>query len=376
MTGRVFIFDDDADLGEELCASLIDEGFDARSAATTTAILAALDQDIGVIVLDLSMPLDGFDLVDELNARGKAPEIVISSGQDQRILRAAVRHAEQSGLRVAGVLAKPYSPRDLIAILRGCNEQAPTGDPAVPPDELESLANVLAEVSVVFQPKVRLNAAGTVAGYEALLRWRPGRSPERLFERDVPAIVQRELTASVIRAAGVFYTGLLAQDRPVPISVNITPALLCDSEFTAALPAASRAAGLPSESLVIELTEHASLIDFSSVASAASRLVMRGFHLAMDDFGRGSTSLERIIDLPVSELKIDKEIFWSCASGDLPAAILRETIAYCHDRSISVTVEGIETDAHAEFARSLGAELGQGFLWGRPASADLLLSVT
>lgn len=373
MIGRVFIIDDDADLGDELCGALVGAGFDAHCAATSSAIFAALETDIDVIVLDLSMPLDGFDLVDELALRAKSPHIIISSGQDQRIVRAAVRHAEQAGLAIGGVLAKPYFPSELIRLLNALGEAADGAILPNVPATTDDLSDVLAETHVVFQAKVGLGPALAVEGYEALLRWRPGRSPERLFEPDVPLSVQRALTESVIREAGRFYRLLYVRSKAVDISVNLTPALLCDPAFIAALPGLAHEASLPPEALVLELTEHASLIDFAVVASAASRLAMRGFRLAIDDFGRGSTSLERIMGLPVAELKIDKEIFWSCASGELPAAILRETISYCRSHAIKATVEGIETQAHVEFARDLGADAGQGYLWGKPRNPEDLL---
>lgn len=370
MPARVLIVDDDADLGEELVMALEGAGVDADSAATPDDILTRLLPGVEVIVLDLSMPLDGFDLVDELGRRGLSPAIIISSAQDQRIVKAAIRHAEQAGLVIAGALAKPYAPSELVALLRDAQATSPQHAAAAAPLDLDRATR---EITVVLQGKRRLSAPDELVAYEALLRWTPGFNPERLFEMSVPLAAQREITERVIALCGAAHAALAAQGRAVPIAVNLTPELLCDQDLSSRLPALAQAAGFTPGGLALELTEHTSLNDFNAVASAASRLAMRGFKLAIDDFGRGSTSFERLLGLPLAELKIDKEIFWSCLSGDLPAAMLRETIAFCHAHDIAVTVEGIETESHLAAARDLGADYGQGYLWGRPlAPGDVI----
>ena len=371
MTGRVLIVDDDADLGEELVGALDASGVDAIAASTPDHILAQLGPEISTVILDLSMPLDGFDFVDELARRGLSPAIIISSAQDARIVKAAVRHAEQAGLTIAGALAKPYAPSELVALLK--TVQTAEAVPAAPIPPLD-VARAASEVTIALQDKRALASPNEIVGYEALLRWTPGFNPERLFEAAVPIEIQRLVTERVIRLSGSAFAALRDHGRAAPIAVNLTPELLCDAELSGRLPALAREAGFGSGDLSLELTEHASLNDFTAVASAASRLAMRGFRLAIDDFGRGSTSFERLLGLPLSELKIDKEIFWSCLSGELPAAILRETIGFCHAHDIRVTVEGIETDAHLAAARDLGADYGQGYLWGRPVTTTEILA--
>jgi len=371
MPGRVLIVDDDADLGEELVFALETAGVDAVAASTPDDILARLRASVDIIVLDLSMPLDGFDLVDELGRRGLSPAIIISSAQDQRIVKAAMRHAEQAGLTIAGALAKPYAPSELVTLLKAAR---PGESHAAAAAEPLDLVRAVAEVGAAFQDKRRLAAPDEIVGYEALLRWTPGFNPERLFDATVPMDVQRTLTERIIAQCGAAYAALAGQGRAAPIAVNLTPELLCDHDLSSRLPALARDSGFAPGALALELTEHASLNDFNAVASAASRLAMRGFSLAIDDFGRGSTSFERLLGLPLAELKIDREIFWSCLSGELPAAMLRETIAFCHAHDIKVTVEGIETEAHLIAARDLGADFGQGYFWGRPRPVAELIA--
>ncbi|MCA3255917.1 MAG: EAL domain-containing protein [Alphaproteobacteria bacterium] len=371
MPARVLIVDDDADLGEELVMALEAAGVDADSAATPDDILTRLRPNVEVIVLDLSMPLDGFDLVDELGRRGLSPAIIISSAQDPRIVKAAVRHAEQAGLTITGALAKPYAPSELVALLKDAKAKAPAAAAADAPLDVERAAR---EITVALQSKRRLSAPDEIVAYEALLRWTPGFNPERLFEASVPLDAQRAITERIIALCGAAYATLAAAGRARDIAVNLTPELLCDHDLSSRLPALARDSGFAPGALSLELTEHASLNDFTAVASAASRLAMRGFKLAIDDFGRGSTSFERLLGLPLAELKIDKEIFWSCLSGELPAAMLRETIAFCHAHDIAVTVEGIESESHLAAARDLGADYGQGYLWGRPAAPGDLIA--
>jgi EAL domain-containing protein (putative c-di-GMP-specific phosphodiesterase class I) len=142
--------------------------------------------------------------------------------------------------------------------------------------------------------------------------------------------------------------------------------MVCSDRFQGIVAKALARWSLPPTSLTIELTEHSSDASFADLAAAASRLAMLGIGVAIDDFGRGTTSYEKLMELPLSELKIDKEIFWNVVSGSLSAALIEEVIRFGHANGIESTIEGIETAAQLAIAHGMGADHGQGYFWDKP----------
>jgi EAL domain-containing protein (putative c-di-GMP-specific phosphodiesterase class I) len=98
-----------------------------------------------------------------------------------------------------------------------------------------------------------------------------------------------------------------------------------------------------------------------------------GIPVSLDDFGKGATNFDRISDLPVSEVKIDRKIFQKCLKGEFPASLLKEIIDYCRSRMIGTVIEGIETVDDLVLAKSLGADCGQGFYWGKPVPLETIV---
>lgn len=98
-------------------------------------------------------------------------------------------------------------------------------------------------------------------------------------------------------------------------------------------------------------------------------MALRDLRIVVDDFGRGTTSFERLLDLPLTELKVDKATFWQCMDGSLPFGMLEGVTHYCAQRQIISTIEGIESLDHYSFANGVGAQHGQGYFWDRPVMA-------
>jgi EAL domain-containing protein (putative c-di-GMP-specific phosphodiesterase class I) len=106
----------------------------------------------------------------------------------------------------------------------------------------------------------------------------------------------------------------------------------------------------------------------------ACRYALAGFPVLLDDFGVGTASLDHLLRLPLSEVKIDRKVFRSLVHDG--RGLLYEIAAFCRANGIISTIEGIETDEDMKVAREAGADYGQGFLWSRPSPiADLLVDM-
>ncbi len=373
----ILIVDDDEAFCREVVRALGKRGVVANWTTSPSALFAGLCGTPDIVLLDLGMPqTDGFEVIEALSKIKAKPHIIVASGHSGRIIKAATSSAAHLGIPVLGALEKPYSILELISLLdRFCATDSQAGpDDATFVRKLVENGSLLDVTRVAFQAKYRLEDQ-VVVGHEALLRLDVERpiSPELVFSDLVDLKVQMQLTEAVLRQTMQFASTLLAAGRSEAVSVNCSPALLCAPEFMPMLSDVLDDFAIPPQLLILELTEHQSLESLDAIAIAASRLALRGCGVAIDDFGRGTTSFERLLQLPISEVKIDRQIFLNCVEQSLSRPMLIEVIRFCRSHDIQCIVEGIETEQHRQLACDLGADFGQGFLWGKPKVPDYVL---
>lgn len=371
----ILVIDDDEGICAEMISALDSLGFKCSGRAELDPQLPIDQIGAEIIVLDLGMPnKDGFQVIEALARAEQPPQLIVASGCEDRIIRAAVRSAQAAGLDVLGSLSKPYSIASLVALVESDHVRL-----AKVIDHHAELLHALAQdgglernLRTAFQSKRRLSS-GEITGYEALLRLSvqgQAINPELIFAPSADLPLQLQITHAVVNDAARFAAMLAERGSPVPVAVNCTPPILCAPEFLGMITDALERWRLPPAMLMVEITEHETVHSFEAMTAAASRLALRHIGIAIDDYGRGTTSLERLFDLPVSEVKIDKEIFWRCIDGSAPLSLLREVTSYCRDHGMISTIEGVETRSHLKHALAVGADYGQGFLWDCPTVPD------
>ncbi|GAA3957623.1 GGDEF domain-containing response regulator [Allohahella marinimesophila] len=156
------------------------------------------------------------------------------------------------------------------------------------------------------------------------------------------------------------------------VAVNISPRQLKVANFLDDLERRLELSEIDPKRLELELTE-ANFIDTGGESIALLNAITQlGLHIAIDDFGTGYSSLRYLKHLPVQQLKIDKSFV--CGAGNQVAdpVIVRAIITMAHSLGLEVVAEGVETVEQFEFLRALGCDYGQGFLIGRPMSAEAL----
>ena len=245
---------------------------------------------------------------------------------------------------------------------------APEPAPAAGPAILDAIR--AGELDVVFQPM--MNRAGQFAGKaEALARWtRP--SGEAVSPADfVPRLEAdgsvRHLTDFVLDRALT-----LALTRPgLKISVNASALEFQEADFADRIAAALARSGCPGERLEIEVTETA-ILDIPAARPTLERLATLGVGVALDDFGSGYTSLHALRELRFTTLKIDRSFVERCLDDTPSAAIIHAVIAVGRSLGMQVVCEGVETEAQAQFVRTAGVHMIQGFVYSRPVAFDAL----
>lgn len=228
---------------------------------------------------------------------------------------------------------------------------------------------------VVYQPQVDLQSSKLI-GVEALLRWRHPElgnvSPVEFIPIAEESGLIEPLGAFVLREACQTVQGW---DLPLRLAVNVSPIQVERGSVIEAVETALASSGLSPSQLDLELVESLFLGQAEQVEASISRLRSLGCGLALDDFGSGYSSLGYIPRFPFSKIKIDRSFVERVAVDKGSVAIVRSVVELARGFDITVIAEGIETRAQEEVLRRLGCHIGQGYLYGRPMSAEDLLAL-
>jgi diguanylate cyclase (GGDEF)-like protein len=227
------------------------------------------------------------------------------------------------------------------------------------------------ELVLHYQPKVRIDD-GRVIGVEALLRWdRPDLglvSPEDFLPQAEHAGLMPEITTRVLTLALDQARAWHAAGLPLQVAVNVTTRDLADGRLPQRLVEELAARSLPRSAIRLEVTEDTLMTHGSRTLDTIGALDEVGIALSLDDFGTGHSSLARLKELPVTELKIDRHFIGQMATDDV--AIVRSIVSLARALEIPTVGEGVETPAQLEILRRLGCVSAQGYLIAAPAPAD------
>lgn len=229
------------------------------------------------------------------------------------------------------------------------------------------------EFSVFYQPKVSLDGKVNLTGAEALVRWikdgtviSPGKFIP-LFEKN-RFIVKLDYyimdqVCQKIKQWESYYPHLL-------ISVNMSRVHLRDPQFVEKLNDICLSHGVSTSSIEIEITESAAYESLDVLTAVFKQLKDYGFHISIDDFGSGYSSLNMLKDLPADVLKIDRAFLAESNSNKRANDILGYVIRMAGSLGMHTICEGIETDEQAKLLGGLGCEMAQGFYFAKPMPSD------
>jgi PAS domain S-box-containing protein len=229
------------------------------------------------------------------------------------------------------------------------------------------------------QPIVDLRTGRTTA-VEALLRWD---HPERGLvgpDEFLPVVeasglvlpVGRQVRQRALDALGQIRS-LGSTNADMALSVNISPIELARPQLAAEVLDDLADRNLPPSSLVVEVTETAAFVDPRAAIAQLTALHEAGLAIALDDYGAGHSSLQRVLSLPLSVLKLDRALTEHLTDDARLGTVVASTITMAADLGLTVLAEGVESALHAEALQAMGCEYAQGWHFGRPASvADTL----
>jgi diguanylate cyclase len=239
-----------------------------------------------------------------------------------------------------------------------------------------ALAQALADkqLTLAFQPIVDLST-GRLDTLEALARWTLGGRPvsPAVFVRVADScnlidtlfrFVMGEACAQLVRWSA------LPGGSDVRVAVNVSPAQLSSPELPLFIAAELARHGLAGDRLVVEITETGTLLDPATSLAVCQELRRLGVRLSVDDFGTGLSSLARLRDLPIDEVKIDRSFISNLDRDEARRRFVSGVIAFAERVGLTVVAEGIEREAERDALTELHCHRAQGFLFSRPLPAE------
>jgi EAL domain-containing protein (putative c-di-GMP-specific phosphodiesterase class I) len=365
---RVVLVDDDPLIMRALTTVLTREGYVLETFGDPRAVVErARDRSAGsidLIVSDITMPqMTGLEMLGALREQNTIVPVVFLTGAPR--VGDAMSAMELGAFRY---LAKPIDLEQLRrvvseAIRWGRLTRAATDGPAADARaRLEAaFGRALGGIELAFQPIV-VAGSGELYGYEALMRSSEPELPSP------PAVLDAAEKLGRLHELGRHLRDRVAQQARdagprATFFVNLHPSDLADPTlYDVESPLTEHA-----PSIVLEITERASLEGIDEVEKRIARLRSLGFRIAVDDLGAGYAGLSYFARVSPDVVKVDMSLTRGIDADPVRRRVVGSLCALAHDLHMTVVAEGIETEAELACVTRLGVELVQGFFIARPA---------
>ncbi|MEQ9209662.1 MAG: EAL domain-containing protein, partial [Pseudomonadales bacterium] len=280
-----------------------------------------------------------------------------------------------NGLLLLGSLAKPFSRSSLLDLLAAETSKVSspgTSSPESPQinTNVRQLADALHSKSLIahFQPKISC-ANGELLGFECLARW-PQKDgsitpPDMFIGLAEETGLIHELSKQVYDYA-LASLASRAQKSRLKLALNLSLHNLNDTTFPNWLLDKCQRHSIEPEQIILEVTETASMNNPLAILENLTQFRIRGFHLSIDDFGVGYSSLVQLARLPFSELKIDQMFVKTLANSEESQKIVKSVVSLGNSMGLNVVAEGVEDLWALEFLHHIGCNEAQGYFIARP----------
>jgi EAL domain-containing protein (putative c-di-GMP-specific phosphodiesterase class I) len=361
-----FIVDEEPSICHFLSLVLQGSGLDTQEFHDCHAFRAAMTRHTPDLVF-INIPLESSEPIASLVTLGKrnfSGHIQLMSNRGSAVLEHVKSIGDQHRLNMLPVLKKPFDTNTVIKIVHELKLGEPTGMAAHIPLR-DALKN--GWIEFWYQPKIDLRRKQLV-GAEAFVRVRHpehGVLPPDAFMPDADAdttIALAELGLKNVLAAGKNFQKLginlrFAIDMPVDALMKLHVPGIVEQYHRS---------GDNWPGLIIDVTEEQIVSDLGQALEITKQLHQHNIALAIDDFGRGYSSLARLKELPFAELKLDDTFVADCGTDKVNAPLCKTVIDLAHNFGSVAVAIGIEKASDLVALVSMGCDYGQGFLLGQP----------
>jgi EAL domain-containing protein (putative c-di-GMP-specific phosphodiesterase class I) len=237
----------------------------------------------------------------------------------------------------------------------------------------EAIAN--GELVNYYQPKVSFTS-GRVVGVETLVRWNHPADglvfPDQFIGVAEAHGLINDLTSVVLTAALAQSKAWREAGLVLSMAVNVSMGNLSSLDFPEFVGRLCTVAGVLPKGVVLEITESQLVRDLRGPLDVLTRLRLKRFHLSIDDFGTGNSSLSQLRDIPFDELKVDRGFVHGAWANPTLRAIYEASLGLGKQIGMSIVAEGVEDRQDWDFLQLTGCDLGQGYFIAKPMPASAL----
>lgn len=227
-------------------------------------------------------------------------------------------------------------------------------------------------LTLVYQPQFGM-VSGAVCGAEALLRWEHPTLGTLEPSEFLPLVREHGLmdavTGLVLTRAVADAASWHAAGTEIPVSVNLWARSLDDDNLPDRIMTVLDAHGMSPSLLTVEITEELMVADFGTGRAVLNRLREAGIRVSIDDFGSGYSTLTYLRELPIDEVKLDRQLIAPILFDRRAATIARSVIELAEEFDIASVAEGIENEETALWLRRFGCDVVQGNYYCGPLPA-------
>ena len=370
-----YVVDDEASIRHFLSLVLHGAAIDTMEFPDGEAMRTASEHRQPDLVF-LNISIESADAIESVIALGRSGfrgHVQLMSNRGAAVLNHVKNIGVQQQLSMLPVLKKPFETDAITKILDNLNLGAPTAV-ASHIDLVEAIDK--GWIEFWYQPKIALRKK-QLAGAEVYARARhpvhgvalPGAFMPDASESSVVRLSEMALVSAL--KAGLMFSKLGVNLKlTVNIPVNALEKIAVADVVREYQPQVKKWAGL-----IIDVPEEQILTDLALASDLAARLERCNVRLAIDDFGRGTSSLARLGEMPFDELKLDRTFVADCGTDKVNAPLCKTVIDLAHNFGKVAVAIGIEKAADAVALVSMGCDFGQGFLLGQPMPEERFTSL-
>lgn len=242
--------------------------------------------------------------------------------------------------------------------------------------EIENIIRkALKKETIYFNLQPQFDIEHKLRGFEALARMKDSEgnfiSPGEFIPAAEKVGLIDKVDSMVFRKAAAFFSELLRKTGlDLTLSLNASARHIMKNGFISEIRDLLSSSGLAPEQIEIEITESILIDSADKALQCINDLRDMGVKLAIDDFGTGYSSLSYLNKIPANLLKIDKSFIDKITTSESSKQYVAAMISMGHIMGLDVLSEGVEEPEQLEALRSIGCDYIQGFIWGRPMSAE------